>query len=259
MDPTDKTDPVSDQLLIDIQLDRDAVPSFEAYPFCLDVVRHLHKLRLNPGVTFFIGENGSGKSTLLEALAVAWGLNAEGGSRHHHFDTRSSHSALHQYLRLSRGVRRARDAYFLRAESFFNVASEIERLDEDNVPAQRIGPAYGPRALHEQSHGESFLSLLMNRFHPGGLFILDEPEAALSPNRQMAAMARIHELVGQSSQFVIATHSPIIMAYPEATIYQLDEDGITQVDYTETEHYTVTKAFLNGHERMLSRLLDQDE
>lgn len=248
-------DPTSDQLLIDIHLERDRVESFDHYPFSLDAVRHLKTLRLHRSVTFFIGENGSGKSTLLEALAVAWGLNAEGGSRHHHFDTRPSHSCLNEYLRLSRGVRRARDAYFLRAESFFNVASEIERLDEDDSPAQLIGPAYGPRALHEQSHGESFFSLLMNRLHPGGLFILDEPEAALSPSRQMAALTRLHELVGQRSQFIIATHSPILMAYPDAIIYQLDEDGITQVDYTQTEHYSVTKSFMNDHERMLSRLL----
>jgi predicted ATPase len=247
-----------DQLLIDVRLEREAVPSFEQYPFALDVIRSLHEIRLHPGVTFFIGENGSGKSTLLEAIAVAWGLNAEGGSRHMQFDTRQSHSSLHEYLRLSRGVRRARDAFFLRAESFFNVASEIERLDEEDVPAPRIGPAYGPLALHEQSHGESFLSLLMNRFRAGGLYILDEPEAALSPSRQMAALARIHDLVGGRAQFIIATHSPILMAFPGARIYQFAEDGISEVEYTETEHYTITKSFLNDHERMLARLLSED-
>jgi predicted ATPase len=248
----------SDQLLIDVRLERERVPSFDEYPFVLGVIEHLHEIRLHPGVTFLIGENGSGKSTLLEAIAVAWGLNAEGGSRSHRFVTRRSHSNLHEYLRLSRGVRRARDAYFLRAESYFNVATEIERLDEDDSPVAHIGPAYGPRALHEQSHGESFLSLLMNRFRPNGLYLLDEPEAALSPNRQMAAMSRIYDLALQGSQFIIATHSPILMAFPDALIYQLDEDGIAEVEYTDTEHYVITKSFLNDHERMLSILLSGD-
>ncbi len=248
----------SDQLLIDVRLERERVSSFDEYPFALGVIQHLHEIRLHPGVTFLIGENGCGKSTLLEAIAVAWGLNAEGGSRSYRFDTRRSHSILHEYLRLSRGVRRARDAYFLRAESYFNVATEIERLDEDDSPAARIGPAYGPRALHEQSHGESFLSLLINRFRPNGLYLLDEPEAALSPNRQMAAMSRIYDLVLQGSQFIIATHSPILMAFPDALIYQLDEDGIAEVKYTDTEHYVITKSFLNDHERMLSILLSDD-
>jgi len=250
---------ISDQFLIDVGLDRERVPTFDQYSFSLASVRHLRQLPLHPAVTFLIGENGTDKSTLLEAIAVAWGFNAEGGSRSHGFDTRRSHSSLCEYLRLSRGVKRARDGYFLRAESFFNVAAEIEKLDEDfdNIP--RIADAYGSRALHEQSHGESFLSLLVERFFGNGLYILDEPEAALSPNRQMAALTRIHELVAQGSQFLIATHSPIIMAYPNARIYELTADGIGQVNYTDTEHYTVTKSFLNSHERMLEMLLSNQE
>ena len=250
---------VPEQLLHSVQLRREEVPSFKRYPFTLSAVRTLDTLRLHRGVTFLIGENGSGKSTLLEAIAVAWGLNPEGGSRHLGFGTRESHSCLYDYLRLSRGVRQARDSYFLRAESFFNVATEIERLDEEDLPAERIGPAYGSRGLHEQSHGESFLALLMNRFKGNGLYLLDEPEAAFSPNGQLAVLLRIHELVEGGSQFVIATHSPIILAYPHAHIYQLDEEaGISEIEYTQTEHYLVTRSFLNDHHRMLHRILKAD-
>jgi len=239
-------------------MERERVGSPDVYPFCLPACRHLQRLELHPRVTFLIGENGMGKSTLLEAIAVAWGFNAEGGSRHFGFDTRASHSPLWEYLRLSRGVRRARDGYFLRAESFYNVATQIEKLDEDfdNIP--RIAPSYGQRALHEQSHGEAFLSLMVERFKGNGLYLLDEPEAALSPNRQMSVLTRIHDLVEDGSQFIIATHSPIIMAYPDAVIYQLAEDGIRQVAYTETEHYAVTRSFLGNHERMLDILLGRD-
>lgn len=245
----------SEQFLIEVDLDRERVESFDRYPFSLAAVRHLERLQLHPSVTFIVGENGAGKSTLLEAIAVACGFNAEGGSRSFQFDTRASHSVLHDYLLLVRGVRRPRHGYFLRAESFFNVATQIEKLDEDFDHIPRIADAYGKRALHEQSHGEAFLALLMQRFGGNGLYFLDEPEAALSPNRQMAVLARIHELIGQGSQFIIATHSPIIMAYPKARIYHLSEDGIDVIDYTQTEHYVVTKSFLNNYEKMLEVLL----
>ena len=246
---------LSDQFLIEVILERERVDSFERYPFNLDAVRQLNRLELHRQITFIIGENGSGKSTLLEAIAVAWGFNAEGGSRGFHFDTRASHSSLYEYLRLSRGVGQPRDGYFLRAESFFNVATEIEKLDGEPGPAMKIGPAYGARALHEQSHGESFLALLTERFHGRGFYILDEPEAALSPSRQLSVLARIHELARGGSQFIIATHSPIIMAYPEAVIYQLTEDGIEAVEYRDTEHFTVTRDFLNNTEKMLDILM----
>lgn len=249
----------SRQFLIEVDLDRERVPTPDSYPFNLTAVRHLRSLQLHPGVTFIIGENGAGKSTLLEAIAVAWGFNAEGGSRSFQFLTRSSHSVLHEYIRLSRGVSRPRDGYFLRAESFFNVATQIEKLDEDfdNIP--HIADSYGRRALHEQSHGEAFLALLMKRFTGNGFYILDEPEAALSPSRQMVVLSRIHELVSQGSQFLVATHSPIIMAYPNSCIYQLADDGMSSVDYTDTEHYAVTRSFLNSHEKMLAILMDQEE
>jgi predicted ATPase len=245
---------LSSSFAIDLTLRRDIVPDFDSYPFNLPAVRHLQVLPFHPAVTFIVGENGSGKSTLLEAIAVALGFNAEGGSRNFNFGTRASHSVLHEYVRIAKGFRRPRDGYFLRAESFFNVATEIERLDESG-PGDPIGPAYGTRSLHEQSHGESFMALLTHRFRGRGLYVLDEPEAALSPQRQLAALARIHQLVKQGSQFIIATHSPILMAYPEARIYACTEKGLRRTDYEDTEHYQVTRDFLVNPQRTLDVLL----
>ncbi len=234
-----------------IELLRSEVPSFDQYPFSLPAIRHLDVLELHPAVTFLIGENGSGKSTLLEATAVAWGFNPEGGSKHFNFSTRSSHSDLYRCIRLVRNPKRTRTGFFFRAESFFNVATEIEKLGPE------IMVAYGGRSLHEQSHGESFLALMMNRFGGNGFYILDEPEAALSPQRQLSVLARMHDLVKQNSQFLIATHSPILMAYPEAYIYHLTPEGIDRIEYQETEHFRVTRDFLMRPERMLERLLGE--
>jgi predicted ATPase len=229
---------------------RDRVESFGSYPYNLPAIRHLDRLTFHPAVTFLVGENGSGKSTLLEAIAVAWGFNAEGGSRNFNFATRPSHSDLHADLRLVRGVRRPRDGYFLRAESFYNVATEVERLD--------LVGSYGGRSLHEQSHGESFMSLVLERFRGDGLYLLDEPEAALSPTRQLALLARIHELVRARSQFVVATHSPLLLAYPEARIFSLESDRIRELAYEETEHFVVTRRFLQDHRSMLQRVLGEN-
>jgi predicted ATPase len=241
--------------LLDVSLRRDKVPSFSDYPYSLPVCRNLTRLEFHPSVTFIVGENGTGKSTLLEAIAVASGFNPEGGTRNFRFSTRSSHSPLHEALDFSRGLKRPKDGFFLRAESFFNVATEIERMDNEPAPAPPIISSYGGRSLHEQSHGESFFALVMKRFGGDGLYLLDEPEAALSPNRQLALLARIHDLVRRNSQFIIATHSPIVMAYPHSKIYLLTEQAITQVNYTDTEHYAVTREFLNKHDSMLKELL----
>src|SRR5687768_4530105 len=181
-------------------------------------------------MTYLNGENGSGKSTLLEAIAVSLGFNAEGGTRNFRFGTRASHSVLHQYLRIAKGVMKPRDGFFLRAESFFNLATDIERLDAEPSFGPPLIDSYGGRSLHEQSHGESFLALMKNRFGPNGLYILDEPEAALSPSRQLSLLIRMRELLEEGSQFIIATHAPIVLAYPGATIYQLDERGISAVE-----------------------------
>jgi predicted ATPase len=229
------------------------------YPFNLPVVRNLDELVFHPKVTFIVGENGAGKSTLIEALAVAWGFNPEGGSRNFRFGTRPSHSPLHRFVRPVRSARRARDGFFLRAESYFNLGTEIEALDEDPRGGARIIESYGGRSLHEQSHGESFIALLDKRFGGSGLYILDEPEAALSPNRQLSFLARLHRLVGQQSQFIIATHSPIILGYPDAWIYQATEDGLQRVAYEDTDHFQVTRNFLNRRETFLKELLADDE
>ena len=227
------------------------------YPFSIPAVRGLQTLELDPAVTFLVGENGSGKSTLIEAIAIQAGFNPEGGTRNFRFSTRSSDSDLHRCLRLARGPRRERTGYSLRAESFFNVATEIERLDREGGGPPLID-SYGGRSLHEQSHGESFLALIKNRFGPDGLYILDEPEAALSPSRQLTLLARIHELAHHGrSQFLIATHSPIILAYPEATIYQLSDSGIARVRYEETEHFFLTREFLLHRERFFRELFDE--
>lgn len=216
------------------------------YPFNLPAVRSLHRLEFHPNVTFLVGENGAGKSTLIEALAVAWGFNAEGGSKDHQFSTRASHSQLHRFVRPVRAPLRARDGYFLRAESYFNTASYLEASGTIRA---------GQTRLHEQSHGESFFALFDKRFIGDGLYILDEPEAALSPTRQLSFLARLHELVQARSQLIIATHSPILLGYPNAWIYQASDHGLDRIEYEDTDHYQVTRNFLNRREMMLDVLL----
>ncbi len=244
--------------LREVSLKREQIQNYELYPFSIPAVRKLHSLRFHPVVTFIVGENGCGKSTLLEAIATAWGFNPEGGTINFRFSSRASHSELHQRLRLVRSTRRPKDGFFLRAESFFNVATDIERMDSEPSFGPPVIDSYGGRSLHEQSHGESFLALLLHRFGGNGLYVLDEPEAALSPTRQLAVLRRIHQLVLQNSQFIIATHSPILMAYPDAKIFLLDETGFTEVGYEETEHYAVTKEFMNDPGRMVKEMLGEN-
>ena len=242
-----------------VSLRREAVPSYDAYPFSIAAVRELRSIEFHRDVTFIVGENGCGKSTLLEAIATAWGFNPEGGTANFRFSTRASHSELHAHLRLVKSTRRPRDGFFLRAESFFNVATDIERMDAEPSSAPPVIHSYGGRSLHEQSHGESFLALMLHRFGGKGLYILDEPEAALSPARQLAVLRRIHQLVQDDSQFIIATHSPILMAYPGAKILLLDASGFNEVLYEDTEHYAVTREFLANPGRMLEQLFADDE
>jgi predicted ATPase len=250
-----RTNRSAGNFLVGIELLRERVSSFAEHPFSLPVIAALSRLSLDHPVTFLVGENGSGKSTLLEAIAVAWGFNPEGGSRNFGFASRATHSTLHTALRLSRSPRRNRGGYFLRAESFYNVASEIDRLESVDPG---LLAAYGGRSLHECSHGEAFLALLTHRFHGDGFYVLDEPEAALSPNRQLAVLARLHQLVLEGAQFIIATHSPILMAYPNARILLVTDEGLRLVAYEDTEHVTVTRHFLNQREKMLRILLDND-
>lgn len=219
--------------------------------------KRLGKIEFLSPVTFLVGENGTGKSTLLEAIAVAMGFNAEGGSINFTFSTNDSHSELWQYIDTVKGFA-SRDGYFLRAESLYNLASDIDEMDKLPSFYPRIIESYGGVSLHKQSHGESFLALVQNRFFGNGLYILDEPEAALSPMRLLTLITEIDRLVKNNSQIIIATHSPILMAYPDADIIELSENGICKVQYTETEHYKVTKQFLDNPQRMLKYLLEEN-
>lgn len=243
-----------EQYIRSVALRRDKVNSYREYPFCLPAIRGLHDLKLHPKVTFIVGENGTGKSTILEAIAVSYGFNPEGGTRNFNFSSNNTHSELHEYIRLAKGVKRPSDGFFLRAESMYNVATNIDELDREG-PWPKIINSYGGLSLHHQSHGESFMAIFMNRLSGKGVYILDEPEAALSPTRQMAMISRMHQLANMGSQFIIATHSPILMAYPDSVIYEIREE-ICAVAYEETEHYQVTKSFMENPKRMLDILLE---
>ncbi len=190
-------------------------------------------------------------------MAVSQGFNPEGGTQNFNFSIRESHSSLHQYLRITKSIKRPKTGYFLRAESFYNVATEIERLDNEPAPGPRVIDSYGGVSLHEQSHGESFFALMQNRFGSNGLYILDEPEAALSPNRQMAMITLLHQLANKGCQFIIATHSPILLSYPNAVIYEIRDNGLVEVEYEDTDTFAVTRHFLNKYQTMLEILLEE--
>lgn len=240
-----------DALVRAIVLKRGEIADQRAYPFDIPAIRALDELELDPGVTLFAGENGSGKSTLIEAIAVAAGFNPEGGSRHMTVSTRPSHSALHRHLRLVRGTRRPRTGYFLRAESFFNVATYIEQIPEAVA-------SHGGVPLHERSHGEAFLSLITHRFGPNGLYVLDEPEAALSVRGNLALLRRMHDLVRQGSQFIISTHSPVLLGFPGARIYTLDADGIRRTAYDDADAVVLTREFLKDPKTFFRHLFGED-
>jgi predicted ATPase len=230
------------------------------WPFTIPAVRAMierGRLALHPAVTFFIGENGSGKSTVLEAIARKAGFSPEGGWKRRAVEMIAGSSPLDDAITLSR-ARHFSDGWFLRAESFYNVATEIEETEEA-FPAKFAFGAYGGTSLHRQSHGEAFLALLLNRLQGDGLYLFDEPEAALSPQRQLAVLTLLHRLVYHRSQLIIATHSPILLAYPHARIYEFGAEGVREVAYTETEHFNVTRDFLNRHEKMMDLLLSEEE
>lgn len=245
----------SDMFIREIRIDWDKVDE-DSYVRDIPSIHGIRDLRLHSNVTFFVGENGTGKSTLLEAVAVAYGFNPEGGSRNFNFATRQTHSELYGAITLIKGVHRPRHGFFLRAESFYNVATQIEEYRDGDDPKWYY-ERYGGRSLHEQSHGESFLALMQNTFEEKGMYILDEPEAALSPQRQLTLLIHICRLAAGGAQFIIASHSPILLGIPEAQILSFDNGKLEPVSYEETESYQVTEMFINNREYFLKRLLDE--
>ncbi len=221
----------------------------ESYLRSIEAIHNVDHIRLTNPVTFFVGENGSGKSTLLEAIAVACGFNPEGGTRNYNFSTYDSHSELCDAIRLVRGVRRAEWGYFLRAESFYNVATKEDEYSR--------GPGGIPQHYHEKSHGESFLQLVQNTFRPNGLYLLDEPEAALSPQRQLTLLMEIDRCARTGAQFIIASHSPILLGIPDAQILTFDEGPIHPCAYEDTDSYQVMSTFMNNRQQLLHRLLER--
>ncbi len=243
---------MNNNFILSAKINRDQIP-VNSYIKGIKAIGNLRELNFEKNITFFVGENGTGKSTLLEAIAVAFGFNPEGGTKNFMFSTKDTHSALTEVITLVKGVSRPKDGYFLRAESFYNLATQIDQYEED-IPGYL--EYYGGKSLHEQSHGESFLSLIQNKFKAKGLYILDEPESALSPQRQLTLLFTIHELAKQGSQFIIATHSPILLGTPGAAIISFDNGKIQEIDYEETESYKITEMFINQKERLLNKLLD---
>lgn len=228
--------------LIEARIVWDEVEDPTRFPFSVPAIRSTESLDLSSPVTFFVGENGSGKSTLLEAIAIAAGVNAEGGTRNLRFSTRPTESSLHEHLKLVWRTRQSW-AFFLRAETFFDMATAYEGADEGG--------------FHERSHGQQFIEAANNKLQPGGLHLMDEPEAALSVTGQLAMLRRIHDVQAERGQFIIATHSPILLAYPGAVIYEFTDTGITRVDYDDAEPVRLTRSFLDAPERFFSHLFDE--
>ncbi|MFY3791316.1 AAA family ATPase [Ureibacillus sp. MALMAid1270] len=239
-----------------IELLRNEIPSYKNYPLSIPAIRNLHQLDIHHNVTFFVGENGTGKSTLLEAIADKCGFNTAGGGRNNEYYVHASESSLSEYIRLA-WLPKVSNGFFLRAESFNQFASHIDEIASE-YPS--IYDAYGGNSLHEQSHGESFLSLFSNRFRGKAIYLLDEPEAALSPQMQLSFMKIIHDLTSTNNcQFIIVTHSPILLGYPGATIYSFDYGKIQEIEYEMTDHYQITKYFLQNREKMLKAIFEEPD
>jgi len=244
--------------LREVTLRRETVSSWDVYPYSIPAIRCLERMEFRSHVVFFVGENGSGKSTLLEAIAHQCGFSTAGGGRSNLLQVDSAESALGSAIRLS-WLPKISEGFFLRAETFYHFASYLDELARDPFSGgSRVYDAYGGRSLHERSHGEAFLALFTHRFGRRGLYLLDEPEAALSPARQLAFLRVIHDL-GPTAQWVIATHSPIILGYPGAQIFSFDEAPPAEVRYEDTPHYQITRQFLQHRDRMLQELFRPDD
>jgi predicted ATPase len=241
--------------LISIALDRGKVADWDAYPFTVPAIRAFERIDIRSRIVFFVGENGSGKSTLLEAIAGHYGFGPEGGNRNTQFastDTLASIDPLRKALRLAFSKRTGK-GFYLRAESFFNLATYVDNLG--------VAWAYGGISLHHQSHGESFFAILENRIESSGLYMMDEPEAALSPQRQLAMLAMLHQIAHDNNeiQFIIATHSPILLSYPDAQILSFDEGKIREISYRETQSFRIMSGFMASPERYLHHLLQEEQ
>jgi len=235
---------------------------FDTHPFDIPAIKDIQSLDFHKDVTFFVGENGSGKSTLLEAIATVMEFGSQGGTGNFFVQDKSGQSSLQNYLRPVRSFQRPKDRYFLRAESFYNIGTYLEDLAKDpdaGTSEAQVFARYGGKSLHHRSHGESFMTILEQSFGGRGLYLLDEPEAALSPTRQLKALARIHELVVDESQFIIATHSPILLSYPNAWIYRFNESGCSKIRFEDTEHLNVTRNFLNDYKTRRADFIFRNE
>lgn len=233
---------MNEQMIQKLKIDWEKIEPY-SYLREIDAIKNLNAIEFRHPVTFFVGENGSGKSTLLEAMAVAFGFNPEGGTKNYNFSTYDSHSELCDALTITKGYRHAKWGYFLRAESFYNVATKEEEY--------RTG-----HGLHQMSHGESFLAATQHQMKPGGIYFLDEPEAALSPQRQLTLLMEIYQCAKKGAQFFIATHSPILLGMPDVEILSFDGGMIHPCTYEETESYQVTEMFIRNREQILRQLLD---
>ncbi|MCM3362544.1 AAA family ATPase [Niallia sp. HCP3S3_B10] len=237
--------------LKEVKLIKENIINYNKYPFSIPSINKLEELHINNNVTFFVGENGTGKSTLLEAIAYKCDFNTAGGGRNNTYELHAADSDLGDHIRLS-WMPKITNGFFLRAESFYNFATHIDKVGAYG--------AYGGRSLHHQSHGESFLSLFLNRFSGKAIYLLDEPESALSPQKQLSFLKIINDLVKkEEAQFIIATHSPILLGYPGASIISFGEDGLKEVAYEETEHYQISKVFLNSRQTIIERLFNEED
>ena len=236
---------MNNQLIQSISIDWSKVDEY-SYLRNIEAIKGMERLEFANPITFFVGENGSGKSTLLEAIAVAYGFNPEGGTRNYSFSTYDSHSDLCNAMRIAKGYRKAGWGYFLRAESFYNVATKEEDYTDPDHP---------PKKYHEKSHEESFLAIAQSQLRPNGIYLLDEPEAALSPQRQLTLFMEIYECAKRGAQFIIVTHSPILLGIPDAAILSFDDGLIHKCEYEETDSYQVTEMFINNRKQVLERML----